>query len=657
MTFGRYELGPRLGSGAMGAVYRAHDPEMGRDVALKMVHGGQYATTLALRLFQEEIRVFARLDHPYIVPIYEAGEHAGQLYFTMKLMPGDLKAQIHRFAGDQAGAAELVEKIALATRHLHQRFVLHCDLKPANILLDAEDPPNPYVADFGVARQIGEDGQIRRTGVIVGTPGYVAPEQAAGKDVTWGADVYSMGVILHELLVGRLPFEGSAQDIERARQGPVKDPRAIDPRIDRDLAAICLRCLEREPEHRYLSAHALALALRRYLNGEPYEGAGRARRAWRWCLRHPARAGLCVSLLLWLVLAVVVVGEQQAARMAEVREANKRSAVLVADSVLAQFRSLGDAVARAAADEVLVGALADGTPADERERRLQAFCAAKYAYFDDPRHHLNINGRSPFHLWFVLDRDGVLRAQHSGMRGSTDLAGGFAWRDYFIGARSLADREIHISRAFRSESDGHHKFAFSSPIHGARGELLGVVVAGIESNAYLGPLEPDEARSTIVLVAPRDRERGQSEPPFPYLVLRHPAFRDNPGEAVEMASAAVDEVVASGRRRDGGAVELWPASPGRAVLVDGYLDPVARTHAGYAGRWSAGLAPVGDTGFVVIVQSREAGVLGPELALTRRMVTWTVIAAIPGVLFVVFAGAYNEWRRRRRSRRRAPASP
>ena len=659
--FGRYELGPRVGSGAMGVVYRAHDPEMGRDVALKMLHGGQYATTLAQRLFQEEIRVFARLDHSYIVPIYEAGEHDGQLYFTMKLMPGDLKAQLRRFMGDQAGAAALVEKIALATRHLHQHFFLHRDLKPANILLDAEDPPNPYVADFGIAKQLGEDGQIRRTSVIVGTPGYVAPEQAAGKDVTWAADVYSMGVILYELLVQRLPFDGSPQDIERARQSPAKDPRALDPRIDRDLASICLRCLEKEPEHRYPSAHALALALQRYLNGEPYEGAGRALRAWRWCLGRPARTGLFVSLLLWLVLAVVVVGEQQAAKMAQVREANRRSAVLVADSVLAQFRSLGDAVARAAAEQVLVAALDGDTPAHERGRRLQAFCEAKYAYFDDPRHHLNINGRSPFHLWFVLDSQGVLRAQHSGTGGSTDLEGSFEWRDYFKGARLLADRRspgTHISRAFKSESDGHHKFAFSSPVYGERGELLGVVVAGIESNAYLGLLEPDATQSTIVLVAPRDHERGQSEPPSPYLILRHPAFKDNPGEAVGMSSEIVRQVVESGPYRDAAGVDrLWPASPGRAVLVDGYMDPVAQTHAKYAGRWSAGVAPVGDTGFVVIVQSHEEGVLGPELALTRRMVTWTLVSAVPGVLFVLLAGAYNGWRRRRRGRSRAQTPP
>lgn len=656
MMFGRYELGQRLGSGAMGVVYKAHDPEMGRDVALKMLHGGQYATTLALRLFQEEIRVFARLDHPYIVPIYEAGEHAGQLYFTMKLMPSDLKAQLQRFAGDPAGAAALVEKIALAAHHFHQRSILHRDLKPANILLDAEDPPNPYVADFGVAKQLDEDGQFRRTSLIVGTPGYAAPEQAAGKLLTWTTDVYSMGVILYELLVQRLPFDGSTHDIEEARQSPAKDPHVLDRRIDRDLASICLRCLEKEPEHRYPTAELLAIALRRYLNGEPYEGASRARRVWRWCLVHSALTGLFVSLLLGLVLAVVVVGEQQVTKMAEVREANRRSAVLAADSVLAQFRSLGDAVARAAADPLLVDALGDATPANERERQLQAFCQAKYAYFNDPRHHLNVHGRSPFHLWFVLDGQGALRAQHSGTSGTTALEGSFAWRDYFRGARALAGPGTHISRAFKSESDARHKFAFSSPVRGAQGELLGVVVAGIESNAYLGPLEPNETQSTIVLVAPRDRERYAEEPPFPYLILRHPAFRGNSGDAVGMSSEVVRQVVESGPHRDAGAVDqLWPASPERAVLVDGYLDPVAQTYPEYAGRWSAGVAPVGDTGFVVIVQSEEEGVLGPELALTRRLVIGTLIAGLPGLLFALSVPAYKWWRRRRG--RRTKASP
>ena len=657
--FGRYVLGPRLGSGAMGVVYKVRDPEVGRDVALKMLHGGQYATTLALSLFQEEIKVFARLDHPHVVPIYEAGEHASQLYFTMKLLASDLKSQLKRFAGDPAGAAALVEKIALAVRHLHQHGILHRDLKPANILLDAEDPPNPYVADFGVAKRIGEDGQVLRTSMVVGTPAYMAPEQAAGKDVTWAADVYSLGVILYELLVQKLPFEGNAHQIAQAKQNPPKDPHVHDPRVDRDLARICLRCIEKEPEHRYPSAVALAIALQRYLNGEPYEGASRARRAWRWCLRHSLLTGLLTGILLLLVLAVVVVGEQQTAKTVQIRAANKKSAAIVAGSVLAQFRSLSDAVARAAADESLVRALAESTPGEAQQRHLEIFCEKTYTYFDDPIHHLNVNGRPPFHLWFVLDNAGIIRAQYSETKGNTRIGAGYEWRDYFIGARNLAMKglkSVHISRAFKSESDGHYKFAFSSPIYSKDGRPAGVLVAGIESTAYLGSIDLDETQSIVVLVGPQDRGRYEDAPESPYVILRHPAFTDNPGEAVGMTSETVRQVVESGGGSELGSVDLlWPGAPTRGTALDGYRDPVAETHGGYAGSWSAGFAPVGNTGFVVIVQSREEEALKPELALARQMATWTVISAIPGVLFVVFAGVYNGWLRRRRSRRRSQA--
>jgi hypothetical protein len=141
-------------------------------------------------------------------------------------------------------------------------------------------------------------------------------------------------------------------------------------------------------------------------------------------------------------------------------------------------------------------------------------------------------------------------------------------------------------------------------------------------------------------------------------ILRHPAFTDNPGEAVGMTSETVRQVVESGGGSEPGSVDLlWPGAPTRVTALDGYRDPVAETHGGYAGSWSAGFAPVGNTGFVVIVQSREEEALKPELALARQMATWTVISAIPGVLFVVFAGVYNGWLRRRRSRRRSQAAP
>ncbi len=636
-TFGRYELGRRIGSGGMGVVYRARDLKLGRDVALKMLHGGEYASTLALALFQEEIRAFARLDHPHVVPIYEAGEHAGQLYFTMKLLPSDLKSQLNRFEGDTMGAVVLVEKIALAVRHLHQHGYLHRDLKPANILLDDADPPDPYVADFGVAKQIGTDGQILRTSVIVGTPLYMAPEQAAGKDVTWAADVYSLGVILYEVLVRELPFRGNTREIERAKQGRPKDLRAHDPGIDRELARICLRCLEPQREHRYQSAVALAQALRRYINGEPPEDASWLHRVRRWCLRHSRIVGLIMGALVFLVLvtarAFAVVGEQQAVRSVLIQQANRDNATMIAGSVLSQIRALSDAVTHAAADKELVRSMGIDDFAG-RKAALQAHCEKLYNYYEDPVHGLRLTAQSPFNMWLILDNEGTLRAQFR-KPAVTNLGLDFAWRDYFSGAWELGEagsRSAHVSRAFKSEHDGYYKFAISSPIYDVDGRPVGVLVAGIASQATLAALELDDTESFVALVAPRDLERDEPVPNSPYLILRHPGFAY--GEAIGTANEQVRQVsdAALERGRDTGQFQ-WPA-PGRVVSIPDYVDPVAATHPQFSGTWLAEFAPVGSTGLVIVVQSRE------ERTLAMQVAIWLGISTIPGVLFALFALVY-----------------
>ena len=643
-VFGRYRLGPRIGSGGMGVVHRARDLLLGREVALKLLRGGEHAGALASSLFQEEVRAFARLDHPNVVPIYEAGEHEGQLYFTMKLFPGDLKAQLGRFEADPAGAAELVEKIALAVRHLHQHGILHRDLKPANILLDDASPPNPHVADFGVARLIGEDSQYIRTGAIVGTPHYMAPEQAAGKDVTWAADVYGLGVILYELLVRELPYPGDCGALARARQRPPLDPRALDPRVDRDLARVCLRCLELEPERRYPSAAALAQALRRYLNGEPFEGAGRLLRAWRWCLRHSVIAGVILGALLFLLLvtfrAVTLIAEQQATRRAQVLQTNMHSAARIAGAVLAHIRTLSDAVALAAADAALAAASADGD-----RNRMQRFCKQTFDDYEDPVHGLKAGGSSPFDKWFVLDNAGVLQAQYGKLGHRGRLGSSYVWRDYFSGARRRGERRwrsTHVSRAFRSETDGEHKFAISAPIYGADGRPSGVIVASVAAGPNLGPLVLDDGQRTAVLVAPSDRERVTGPGWRPHIGLIHPGLRR--GEAVGVASEEV--------RRAGGDPEtwrpFWPSRSERLTASHGYSDPVAAANLGYRGRWSAGFAPVGNTGFVVIVQSREDEAMKPELALVQQMAPWTAVSAVPGALLVLFAAVYSRRRRPQR---------
>lgn len=306
-----YELLGEIARGGMGIVYRAHQSSLNRAVALKMVLGPQLAGEAAARRFRAEAEAAASLDHPNIVPIYEVGEHDGRLFYTMKLVENGSLASMTKPVAHPHEAASMMAIIARAVHYAHQRGILHRDLKPGNILLDAQG--QPHVVDFGLARRLESDSSLTQHGAALGTPNYMPPEQArAGSaPLTVAADVYSIGAILYELLCGRPPFQAATplETMRRVIDEEPAPPSALRAQrtkkdgysasgdfeaLDDDLETICLKCLEKDPARRYASAEALAEDLDRWQDGQPIAArpAGPGERVLKWIRRHPAWAAL-----------------------------------------------------------------------------------------------------------------------------------------------------------------------------------------------------------------------------------------------------------------------------------------------------------------------------------------------------------------------------
>jgi serine/threonine protein kinase len=310
-NFGDYELLEVIGRGGQGVVYRARQKSLNRTVALKVIGLGHWATDAHLKRFRREAEAAASLDHSGIVPIYEVGERDGSCYFSMKLVEGgQLDEAVMREPMTIRQAVELIAKVAQTVHYAHEHGILHRDIKPGNILLDQKG--EPHLTDFGLARLVESESTVTRTMEVLGTPSYMAPEQAVGNNgtISGATDVYGLGAVLYQLLTGHPPFAGGTtyETIKLLLDTEPRQPRLWNAKIDRDLSTICLKCLEKDPKRRYTSALALDTDLERWLKGLPTVArpVSAPARIWRWSRRNPklvatGAAGLLIGgAAIWL---------------------------------------------------------------------------------------------------------------------------------------------------------------------------------------------------------------------------------------------------------------------------------------------------------------------------------------------------------------------
>jgi len=302
MDFGDYELLEQIGRGGQGVVFRARQKSLNRTVALKVISLGQWASKAHLKRFRLEAEAAARLEHPGIVPIHEVGERDGQCYFSMKFIEGgQLDEVVKQTPMSIRQAVELITKVARTVHYAHEHGILHRDIKPGNILLDRKG--EPHLTDFGLARLVESESTVTRTLEVLGTPSYMAPEQAVGNNAAISSvtDVYGLGAVLYQLLTGQPPFAGGTtyETIRLLCETEPRNPRVLNPKVDRDLSTICLKCLEKDPKRRYSSALALAEDLERWLKHEPIRArrTGVFTRGKKWVRRNPSIAGMAAMLL------------------------------------------------------------------------------------------------------------------------------------------------------------------------------------------------------------------------------------------------------------------------------------------------------------------------------------------------------------------------
>jgi len=594
----------------MGKVYIAKHQQQSDLVAIKVAKSEVLESLGGSAAFLTEIRTASRLDHPHIVRTYTSGASDGRPYLVMPLLEGgtlaDEKNRLRH--GEPARARELVIKLARAVQFAHERLILHCDLKPANVLLDSSGEPK--VSDFGLARAIGKPGSGYEGTVEGGTNGWMSPEQDERQPLTAASDVYGLGMILQWLLGAQL---SSPRLRARWRWPWIR-------RLDWELRTIVNRATQRRPELRYQSAAELAEDLERSRDGFPIQAERRSpwRRMVKWVLRHrlATAAGIQAALLL-LYVGLTPISVMREVRNT-IRERNAFAAVAQAGAVMNELRSFATRVEAAAATDAV--------------RRLLSH---RNVY--DPPPAL-VEHSAGFDNLAVFELDGTLRARQPQPKiVYTDL--NFAYRDYFRTVQQLADRlpgaaaHAYVSRVFYSRTDRSLHIGFAAPFFDGDDHPIGVLLGTTLARSTFGAVQMNctgNGDCMTALLGSRDRDGPSEQLPDTVNVLAEPGLSDGQDRVLDRATS----------RRICAALDCTPrlrgqfSLPSRAqtLILDDYEDPVAHT------RSIAALAPVGGTGLVVLVATPDSA----ADALTRRMIDrmkgFLWIPIIPGLLLLVALG-------------------